>query len=201
MANHERYVSVTELKGELPFTAADFPVQDSNQFETALARALGSASDLVEKWGETVYQTETITESVARPAHVADVDLPLSKRPIQSVTSVSVEGTSLTESDDYVVVDTHLSLIDEPASDVQKWPTAPQSITVDWTYGYEEVPGPVSEAIIRLARSSLDQIETDGYTGDDEGWQYRTPASVKAECAALVDEFSAPSYYGGASIV
>lgn len=201
MANPERYVTASDLQNELPFDDADLPMQDATQFDSALNRALESASDAVEQWGETVYQTTTATESLDRPAHVPESDLPMPRRPVQSVQSVDVDGTALTEGDDYVVESTHLSLVADPASGVDEWPTDQQSVTVEWTHGFSELPGPVEEAIIRLARSSLDQIETDGYSADEDGWQIRPPAAIKSECAAMVDDYSAPSYYTGAMMV
>lgn len=197
MANAERYVSANELQAELPFNGADFPLQDDAQFADALVRALGTASDFVETWNGTKYQTTTVTESISRSAHVPEGDLPVPKRPVQSVASVDADGTSLTESDDYRVLDTHLELVDEPAADIDAWPTSTQSITIEWSYGYDDAPAPVREAIIRLARNSLDQIETDGYESDVDGWSYRPPAAIKSECAAMIDDYDAPSYFGG----
>lgn len=197
MADAERYVTATELQAELPFNSADYPLQDEAQFSNAMTRALESASEIVETWNETVYQTTTATEQVARSPHISEHDLPLPKLPIQSVMSVDVGGTTLSESDDYRVLDTHLELVDEPAADIDKWPTSTQSVTVEWSYGYDGAPDPVREAIIRLARNSLDQIETDGYESDVDGWSYRPPAAIKSECAAMIDDYDAPSYFGG----
>lgn len=199
MADPGRYVTTDELRAELPFDAADFPVQDTTQFDSALSRALGAASDSVETWGETVYQTETTMTALSRPVHVPDDDLPLPKRPIQSVQSIEADGTALVEDDDYVVYETHLGLLDDAA--LREWPTDRASVSIEWTYGYESVPEPVREAIIRLARNALDQIETDGYATDDEGWSFRPPAAIKNECAVIVSNHDAPSYYSGAMIV
>lgn len=193
----ERYVTASELQAELPFNGADFPLQDDAQFTTALTHALETASDFVETWNETVYQLTTVTEHVSRAAHVPEPDLPLPRRPIHSVTHVDVEGTMLCEADDYRVHDTHLELVDDPVADINSWPTTTHSISVEWTYGYDGAPAPVREAIIRLARNSLDQIETDGYESDVDGWSYRPPDAIKAECAAMIDDYDAPSYHGG----
>lgn len=201
MADSERYVSVVELEAELPFAHEDYPLQDESQFESALERALGAASSMVEEWAGTRYEPTDIEETIARPAHVPDSDLPLPKRPIQSIESVAVEGETLSEDDDYVVSDTHLSLVAEPTSGIDEWPTDSRSITVDWSYGFDDAPEPVREVVIRLARNALDQIETDGYVSDDAGWSYRPPTDIKAECAAIVSNYEAPSYYSGAMIV
>lgn len=201
MADPERYVTATELQAELPFDDKDYPLQDEAQFSNALNRALASASEFVESWNRTKYQSTSITESLSRPKHVPEEELPLSKRPVLDVTSVDVNGTALAESDDYLIHDTHLELVDDPVSDVYEWPTTSQSITISWSYGYDTVPEPVREAIIRLARNSLDQIETDGYESDVDGWSYRPPDAIKSECAAMIGDYDAPSYYGGAMVI
>jgi hypothetical protein len=116
--------------------------------------------------------------------------------------TATVRGTehTLVEDDDYVVEDTHLELVAEPASGIDAWPTERRSVTVEWTYGYESPPEPVREAIIRLTRNALDQIETDGIN-TESSWQYRPPAKLKRECAQMVNTYDAPSYYGGAASV
>jgi hypothetical protein len=198
MADPERYVTDTEAKAELPFDEHDFPLQNSEQFSNALERALGAASDMVEAWGGTRYQPTDAETTFARPTHVDGHDLPLPKRPVQSVTSVEADGQTLTEGEDYVVHETHLELLDDAA--IRTWPTGRRSITVSWSFGYEDVPAPVEKAIIRLARNALDQIETDGVRTEGS-WTFVHPRDLKAECAAMVADYDAPSYYGGAGVL
>lgn len=190
--NPERYVTEAELRPELPFNEMETPGTDT------VRRALATASELVETWGDTVYQTETVTVSHARPAHVAERELPLPERPVNSVTSVSVNGTPL-DAEDYRATETHLTLT--PSADIDEWPTEAFSVEVAYSYGFEECPEPVREAVIRLARSSLSQIDEDGLSSEsvgDHSESYRPPASVKRECVSVVRNHEAPSYYGGA---
>lgn len=204
MPDAERYVTAEELRGELPFTAGDYPVQDEGQFNSALRRALDAASRRVEEWSGAVYATETTTRELTRSPTVAERDLPLPERPVQSVASVEVETedgtTALAQDDDYRVRDTHLRSVAEPTTDIDEWPTE-RPTTVEWTYGFDGAPQPVREAIIRLARNALDQIETDGYESDADGWSYRPPRAVKEGCAGTVQNYSPPSYYSGAQVI
>lgn len=188
------YVDPATLKGELPFDHRDFPVQSEEQFNGALDRALSEASAFVDSISDTAFEPTEAELTFSRPGYIPTHDLPLPKRPIVSVDSVAVEG-ELVDGSNYGVHETHLEHL------TGRWPTERRLITVAWTYGYAEVPAPVEGAVIRLARNALDQIETDGYTSDGDGWQYRPPATLKAECAAMIDDYAAPSYFGGAMIV
>ncbi|WP_323192414.1 hypothetical protein [Halostella sp. PRR32] len=192
------YVAPEDLEHELPFDEHDFPLQDSAQWDSAVERALAAASEQVEEWGDTRYETTDATTTLSRPAHAAEYDLPLPKRPIQSVASVDAGGETLTEGDDYVVHETHLELLPDAA--VSEWPTDRRSITVSWTWGYDGAPEPVREAVIRLARNALDQIETDGIGSDNE-FSYRPPSELKRECAAMVKQHDAPSYGSGVGVI
>jgi hypothetical protein len=198
----ERYVTAAELEEELPFGPGDFPVQDDTAFDNAMERALDAASESVEEWAGAVYASDSTTTTLSRPASAREHDLPLGRTPIQSVTSVTVDGDAV-DAADYVVHDTHLELAtaDSGAAPLGgEWPTDRRSIVVEWTYGFTEVPAPVHEAIVRLARNRLEQIETDGIA-TEEGWAYRPPEQLKRECQAMVREFAAPEYQTGAMVV
>jgi len=198
----ERYVSTGELKTELPFGPGDFPVQDDTAFDAVMGRGLDAASGFVEEWAETVYASESTTATLSRPASAREHDLPLPRTPIQSVASVTVDGDPV-DATDYVVHDTHLELATAdsgPAPLGGEWPTDRRSIAVKWTYGFTEVPAPVHEVIVRLARNRLEQIETDGIA-TEESWTYRPPEQLKRECQAMVREFAAPEYHTGAMVV
>lgn len=196
----ERYVSANALREEIPFTAADFPVQDAAQFDAALERALGAASDSVESWAGTVFVPTTTTTTLARPAYAAVEELPLPGTPIHSVTSVSVlddpdtgDRITLTVGEDVTARDAHLRLLS--AAPIDEWPTEyADGVIVEYEYGYDRVPGAVEEAIVRLARNRLDQIETDGYESDADGWSYRPPEEVKEACRSQVEQYEAPDY-------
>lgn len=203
-ADAERYVTLSELQSELPFDARDFPMQDAGAFDGACRRSLESASDLVEEWTGAVFETQTATKSLSRRSTLPEYILPLPEAPVQSVESVTVSTRDtemlLAETDDYVVEETYLELDTDPASDLDEWPASRRSIAVEWTYGYESCPAPVQEAIIRLARNRLDQIETDG-VNTESSWQYRPPAKIKHECIEMISPYDAPSYSGGATVI
>ena len=134
-------------------------------------------------------------------------ELPLPKRPVRDVTSVSVETRTstydLTPGDDVDHEETHLVLLrDAPIS---AFPDRRRSVTVEWTYGYEDTPGPVEEAFIRLVRTALDQIKTDGLQQEQRdgsgSWNYRIPPEIRAEAASTIRSYRPPSYYGGAMML
>ena len=197
----ERYLEASGVQEELPFDQSDFPVQDQQQYDNALKRALDAASELVEQWTDTVFTPTTESATLSRSVSVPRSELPLPKRPVRDVTSVSVAGTDLA-ADEYRIGETYLYLL--PGAPVSEWPTDRLSIDVTYTYGSESVPAPVERAIIRLVRNALDQIETDGVESDrtaSESYTYRPPEAIKRECVAMVADYRAPSYYNGAQIL
>ncbi|EMA38468.1 hypothetical protein [Halococcus hamelinensis] len=197
----ERYLEVSDVQEELPFNANDFPLQSSDQYDNALERALDAASGMVEDWTDTVFATTTRTSTLSRPVGVAERELPMPHRPVQSVTSVTVGGLVL-DSEDYRAGETYLYLL--PSAPISEWPTDNLAIDVTYTHGRDGVPSEVKRAIIRLVRNALDQIETDGMESDrtaSESYTYRPPEDIKAECVAMVSGYSAPSYYGGAQVI
>lgn len=206
------YVMPEEFERELPFGAADFRIDDeadlgsgNTAWDLVLTRAIDAAERLIEDWLDTKFELTTVTMSLSRPEHVDSDELPLPNLPIDSVDSVSTEDEgALTEGDDYHVLETHLR-IEEDSSVISSWPTGFQEIDVTWDYGYDGAPEPVREGIIRLARNAVEQISTDGLesesTGDGASYSYRPPAQLKAEVLAMVREYEAPSYYGGAMVI
>ena len=200
-ADPERYLTVNDVQEELPFDASDFPVQSSTQYDSTLDRALDAASGMVEDWTDTVFVPTTRTSTLSRPVGVAERDLPMEHRPVQSVASIMVGGLEL-ESEDYRTGETYLYLL--PSAPVSEWPTDNLAIDVTYTYGHDDVPATVERAIIRLVRNAMDQIETDGMESDrtaSESYTYRPPADIKRECVAMVRPHAAPSYFGGAVVI
>lgn len=207
-----KYVTLEELKRELPFDAADYRIDDTTEdaaghtdWDNVLERAIDTAERLLEDWLETTFQVTTVTESLSRPDHVDSIDLPLPDLPIDAVASVETEDDGvLTEGTDYHVLETHLR-IEEDSTTIQSWPTGFQEITVTWDYGFDGAPEPVREGIIRVARDAVEQIATDGLeresTGDGASYTYRPPQHVKAEVLAMTREYQAPSYYSGSMVI
>lgn len=202
MTEHNRYIEQSDVEAELPFDNRSFGLDDT-EWNDVIQRHMGAASDDIEKWTDTVFNTATVTSSVSRPHAVDKYDLPLPERPVQSVTSVDINGDQLTEGTDYTVHETHLELL--PDSSFGSWPTSRRSVTVEWTYGFAEAPPAIQAAVIRLVRSSLDQIKTDGLGNeslpDGASYGYRPPADIRREVRSEVSEYSAPSYSGGTIVV
>lgn len=203
------YVSGEDLKRELPFGAADFGIDDTTEdadgntnWDNLLADLQGRETEWLEDQLGTTFQLTTATESLSRPAHADARHLPLPKRPIADVNSVTIDGDTLSGGN-YAVEDTHLVLLDGASR--RKWPTDYGAVDVEWTYGYDGAPGPVRDAIVQLVRNALERIKTDGLeteaTGDGASYSYRLPADVRAAAKATASEYEAPSYYGGAGVL
>lgn len=196
------YLTPAALERELPFGAADIGV-DSTEWADLLQTVIARESARIDGWADTSFAATTASASLARPAHVPTQDLPLPKRPVQSVQSVTADGTTLTEESDYTIAATHLVLSDDAAIDA--WPTAYRSVTVEWTYGHDGVPGPVEDALVRLCRNAIERIQTDGLeseaTGDGASYTYRLPAAVKADVHGDVTDHAVPSYHGGVMVI
>lgn len=193
----ERYVTSDELKAELPFSADDFPTLTDAEFQQALQRALDAASECVEEWSNTRFVPTTVTETVVRAGSAPPDVLALPSIPVISVTSVTVDGTQLAAAD-WVLVDDELRLTG--SASIQSWPTDPtKAATVEWTYGYENVPSRIEGAIIRLARHTLDLIEIDGISSDDDGYDYRPPSEIRDEVRSVVEPYAVtpPGKSGG----
>jgi hypothetical protein len=211
MANPERYLAIQELERELPYSALEFGMHERNdsdelvaspEWQTLLETVLGRESDRIEDWAGTVYSPQTATATAERPDHIPPRELPLPKRPVQSVQSVTVNGDELAAAD-YHAEDTHLVLLE--SADLRRWPTSYRSITVEWTYGFDTVPGSVEDALVRLCRHAIERVDVDGLisesTGDGASYDYRLPAEIVAEARAAVAEHGAPSYYSGAGVI
>lgn len=201
MTDPERYVSTSELEEHIPFTAESLGI-GADEWDAELSKALGAAADDVEDWTDTRFELTDASATLSRPCGVTEYELPLPKRPIESVTSVEIDDETLAESE-YVIHETHLEL--EPEADTKRWPTTRRSVSVEWNYGYGTVPGRVRDVIIRLARAALDRIKTDGLEsealGDGTSYSYRAPSEIRREAQAQVSEYKAPSYYGGAQVI
>lgn len=202
MTDHERYVTIPEVEDELPFDRRAFGLT-ANQWSNVLERHLSAASDDVEKWTGTVFTAEQVERNLSRSEGVDPYDLPLPETPIESVKSITVNGTSLSKKDDVIVHDTHLEL--QPDAPVAEWPTESRSINVTWTYGYDEVPAAVERAIIRLVRTSIDQIKVDGLVNESlpggSSYSYRPPSDTRAEVKSNLDGYTAPTYSGGTMVI
>lgn len=210
MADPERYLTATALERELPFGPADLQIDDTTEdadgntaWDNLLLDVLERESSRIEGWADTTFATLEETESFGRPEHVPQRDLPLPDRPVQSVASVTVDGTALTEAEDYAIEATHLVLLD--GASIRSWPTGYRPVDVTWTYGHDGVPGPVEDGLVRLCRNAVERVQTDGLesesTGDGASYNYRLPTAVQNEVQAVISDYSSPSYYSGAQVI
>lgn len=190
------YLTVGELERELPFDERSFGL-DGATWANLLTDVRARVEDQVEQWTDAPFEARTASETLHGSRADGDA-LPLPRRPVISVQSVVADGESLDLTTDVEVTETHIELRD--AAPIDRWPRGRYNVAVEWTYGFQEVPGPVEDAIIRLVRNALDNIETDGLQSESEdqiSYTYRTPASVKAEARAQVQQYAAPSYGSG----
>jgi len=198
-------VKTADVKNELAFDADAVGLTPAD-FDSLISDGLDAATDRVEEWIDASLTTETATEDISRPEHVAVYDLPLPERPVQSVASVDVDtdrvGGATVSPEDYRVEATHIEL--EPAADREEFPTERRSVTVEYTHGYAVTPRPVEKAIIRLVRHRLQTVESDGISSESIGGDsvtYSPPRQLVEEIKEDLSEYKAPSYYGGASLV
>ena len=195
-------VTPTDVKDELSFGAAALGITDA-EFDTLLEDLIGRETERVVDEIDVALGTETTAKTLSRPASVDGWDLPLPKRPVQSVESVEINGYELATGE-YFVAPTHLELL--PAATSVRWPTDRRSITVEWTHGYPEadIPEPVTGAIIALARSTLQEMEADGLESesvDGDSVSYEPRDDVVARHLGRAKSFDAPSYYGGTQVI
>lgn len=200
----ERYVPLVDLKDEIPF-AADAYQLNSGEWDALLTRLLDEESSRVEssEYADTRFTTTQTSRTWRGNANLANgrMDLILPERPIQSVESVIQDGDELTEDGDYVVLDeTHLRVL--PDAEITRWTDKiDMPLTVEWTYGFEEPPGDIRDAVIRLVRSRLERIKSDGLGSESmptgQSADYRPPEEIHADVKNIVGKHKPPSYSGG----
>ena len=198
----------SDVRDELAFGPEALGMTDT-EFDALLDQLIGRETERVTDEIDVVLGAETTTESLARPTHVDEFDLPLPARPIQSVESVSIDtervsGDDVDAETDVIVEETHLEL--DPSADRRRWPTERRSITVEWTHGYPEgdIPTPIRGAIIGLVRLTLQEMEADGVESesvDGDSVSYEPREDVVSRHLARAKDFDAPSYYGGAQVI
>lgn len=203
------YVDVETIERELPFEPFDLGVDDettdadgNTAWDYLLMDVRDGAEARINAWTGTTFELVEETVETERPGHVPDRDLPLEATPIESVTSVTVEGETLAIAD-VIIHDTHLEL--DASADRDAWPTDRRSVEVTFTYGYQDPPQAVVDAVVRLARARLDRVQSDGLEsespGDGSSVNYRAPAELQRDVRATIQDVTAPSYGGGAMYV
>lgn len=208
MPDEERYLTVSELKDEIPHDRSAFGM-DAGEWDEMLFRFLGGASDLIESedYANTVFELTTATETFRGDDRLFNdrKDLVVEKRPIESVQSLSIDDTAIDVESELVVEETHLTLIGSEAPYYRFPDGLDQPIEVEWTYGYESVPDAVREAIIRLVRARVGRIHSDGVASESSGAgqsvSYRPPGAVQASVKGQIWQYRPESYFSGAQVI
>lgn len=166
-----------------------------------LKRLLDEESGRVEGFVGTVFEETETNTTLYGNEDVVDDDLLLPDRPVVDVASIDADGTTLEAGADVRVRETHLELRD--GAPIREWPDGP--VEVEYSYGYDSAPGAVRDAIVRLVRSRLERIKSDGLESESlptgQSASYRPPEEVMAAAAAAVEEHHPPSYFGGAQVI
>lgn len=170
------------VKAELGLTTGDD--------DAYLSAAIRQASGEVEEWTGRVFTVETVRETlvVNRPAS----DLPLSRFPIQSVSSVTLDGVEIDL--DLVLVDGPTGLLSRSRS---RWRG---NVVVTYAAGFPTIPAPVERAVVALvvsrrhargrdpaleSRDVID-IETVSY------WTPPTDGGLPEDIAAALSRYRVP---------
>lgn len=202
----ERYLTVDELRREVGFRAEAFePFLDStdDSFEDLLKQILADETDRIEStdYAGTSFEERETSATLFADSHVVGSDLRLPSRPVVDVESIDTLGEEdLDLENDVVVRETHIVLLDD--ADLLEWPAR---VDVEWTYGYDEVPGEIRDAIVRLCRSRLQRIKSDGVESESypsgQSITYRPPDEVRAAILSTARKYRAPSYGTGAMVI
>jgi hypothetical protein len=210
MSDPERYLNVATLEDEIAYRPEALGVDDEvgdgedvSDWEQLLQRFLDEESDRIEgpNYADTRFVPTTTTATLYGDTAAVGDDLLLRERPVRSVTSIDADGTALDVDTDVRVRETHVQLLE--AAPLTSWPDGP--ITVEWEYGYEEPPGEVIDALVRLVRSRLDRIQTDGLESESlpsgQSASFRPPEEIRADVRRTVAQYEPDSYHSGAMVI
>lgn len=196
-----------DVRDELGFDERAVGLSES-EFDALLSTLIERESVRVADAISVTLGVETTTEVTARPHSVPGHDLPLSNRPVQSVTSVSLDTDRVSgptiAADDYEVHDTHLELL--PGADRDQWPTTRRAVTVEYDHGYAEgdVPEPIAGAILGLVRAAVQEIEADGIESESiegDSVSYEPRDQVVRRHISRAQQFDEPEYYDGTQVI
>lgn len=141
-------VDIAAVREELSLT--------DNSKNALLSRYITSASAMVAQYCNRVFPAETMTEQLwasrdrwPRLVEGGVPNLQLTRWPIQSVTSVTENGTALVANTDYAIDAANGQLIRLDGNAYPKlWPVYP--IVVVYSGGFAEIPVDVQDAVIRM---------------------------------------------------
>lgn len=195
-------VSIDAVRDELPVDEGAFAHLSASGFDSLLDRLIERETQRVESVVDTQFGVASTTEETSRPAGVDEAFLPLSTRPVQAVTSITVDGDAVSLSDVYAE-STHLEL--RADADRSGWPTRRRAVTVTYDAGIPEadVPAPIEGAVIGLVRQAVVDIEAAGVTQESitgDNVSYELPDQVVARHLARASAYEPPSFYGGVQV-
>jgi len=200
-------IDPADVTDELAFGAEALGLSETD-FDSLVQRLIDRETPRVEDAIDVSLGTEAVTGTVSRPESVHEHDLPLPSRPVQSVTSVTIDtdrvGGDPVGAEDYEVHETHLELL--PSAEREAWPTERRAVGVEYTHGYPEpeTPEPVRGALIGLVRQALQELESDGVESesiDGHSVTYELADTVVSRHLYRAKRFNEPDYYGGAQVV
>lgn len=147
------------------------------EWDPLIRRALAAATGVAEGWTGTLLRRTTITETHAGGAPT----IRLLSTPVQSVTSVTEAGTTLTGTD-WALTQPEGLLLRVTGTSPRAWAVGDTSVTVTYVAGHQVIPDRLLAAVAELTRHLFASLQRGGarddeYAGDDQ---------VRAICATLL---------------
>lgn len=204
------------VERELPFSSQAFGFDetatdgDASEWDKLLEDLVKEESERI--WGwlhiddvETAFE-ETTAEATLDGNGRDELSLP--KRPIRDVSSVVVykdgRDYDLEIGTEVIAEETHLALIPREAP-IRNFPDGRRTVDVEWTYGNEGVPGDVKDGLVRLVRSRLERIQSDGLESESvptgQSASYRPPEEIIDAVKRSVIKHRPPEYGSGAMVI
>ena len=146
------------------------------EWDPLVRRALAAATGVAEGWTGLLLRRTVVTETHAGGAPTVR----LLRAPVQSVTSVTEAGETLTATD-YVSVGAGLLLRGDGTSS-RTWGGGDAGVTVEYVAGYSVIPDRLLAAVAELTRHVFASLQRGG-ARDDE---YSQDEQVRAICATLL---------------
>ena len=197
--------SLSDIRDELDIT--------NGAQNTRLQRYLTSASAAISQYCNRVFPAETMTEQFwaqrdrwPRLVKGGVPCLQLSRWPIQSVTSVTENGTALVQGTDFTIDATNGQLVRLDINGYPRpWPIYP--IVVVYVGGFQTIPADVADAAVRmvkaryLARDRDPMLRAENIEGVYSAQYWIAAGSqsgnVPPDIADILDNYRVPVVLGG----
>ena len=148
------------------------------------------STELAEDHTGRYYRRRTFTETHAGGKPVVR----LLASPVQSVTSVVVDGTPVTD----WTLEASAGLLWRDASGTETWPPGPGAVVVTFVAGYSAPPAKARQGILEIARHLWDTqrggAQLPRQAGASDGWDPRAGFSLPRRAAELLDGDNAPGF-------